>query len=180
MWPASTRFFPTDDAAPGGLGFVEDLLNTASLGKPRQPDLLADVGSAQAWLDASMKNLRRVDPQAPAGPITLDERALRRIRTLRDTLRAALSGITDAGAALLPRGTGVEALRSYSLIQLVAASYGGTAVRLKVCANPRCQGAFYDRSKNCSRVWHDVTTCGNIENVRAYRARIRAKRGASA
>ena len=196
MWPASTRFFPTDEAAPGGLGFVEDLLNTASLGKPRQPDLLADVGSAQAWLDASMKNLRRVDPQAPAGPITLDERALRRIRTLRDTLRAALSGITDAttpiievatsasfssaGAALLPRGTGVEALRSYSLIQLVAASYGGTAARLKVCANPRCQGAFYDRSKNCSRVWHDVTTCGNIENVRAYRARIRAKRGASA
>src|SRR6516225_7883676 len=105
MWPASTRFFPTDEAAPGGLGFVEDLLNTASLGKPRQPDLLADVDSAQAWLDASMKNLRRVDPQAPAGPITLDERALRRIRTLRDTLRAALSGITDATTPIIEVAT---------------------------------------------------------------------------
>jgi predicted RNA-binding Zn ribbon-like protein len=195
-WRASTRFFPAKDAAPGGLGFVEDLLNTASMGKPRQPDLLADLDSAQAWLDASLKNLRRVDPQAPAAPITLDERGLRRIRTLRDALRTALSGVSDtrtptieattsasfssAGPMLLPRGTGVEALRSYALIQLIAARYGGTAGRLKVCANPRCQGVFYDRSKNCSRVWHDVTICGNIENVRAYRARKRAERGAPA
>jgi hypothetical protein len=29
-------------------------------------------------------------------------------------------------------------------------------------------------------VWHDVTICGNIENVRAYRARKRAERGAPA
>src|ERR1700756_341004 len=86
-WRASTRFFPAEDTAPGGLGFVEDLLNTASLGKPRQPDLLADLDSAQAWVDASLENLSRVDPRAPATPITLDERGLRRIRILRDALR---------------------------------------------------------------------------------------------
>jgi CGNR zinc finger/Putative stress-induced transcription regulator len=192
-WRASTRFFPAKDTAPGTLGFVEDLLNTASLGKPRQPDLLAELDSAQAWLDATLKNLRRVDPHAPAELITLDGPGLRRLRALRDALRTALSGVSDdrtptieattsasfssAGPVLLPRGTGVEALRSYALIQLIGAWYGGTAGRLKVCANPRCQGAFYDRSKNCSRVWHDVTTCGNIENVRAYRARKRAQRG---
>jgi predicted RNA-binding Zn ribbon-like protein len=82
----------------------------------------------------------------------------------------------DAGGARLhPRGNGVELLRSYVLVQLAATTYADTMRRLKVCANPRCRGAFYDRSKNCSRLWHDVTTCGNTQNVRAYRARLKER-----
>ncbi|MEU1183907.1 CGNR zinc finger domain-containing protein [Streptomyces sp. NPDC005820] len=191
-WPASARYQQVQDTAPGGLGFVQDLLNTASLGKPRKPDLLESVDTAGEWLTSSLAALGTLDPTAPP-PHPLDTRGLTRLRTLRDDLRTALAtshtdeptptgtappirvtatiSVDAEGARLEPRGTGAELLRSYVLIQLAAATYADTLRRLKVCANPRCRGAFYDRSKNCSRLWHDVTTCGNTQNVRAYRAR---------
>ncbi|MFD3451972.1 CGNR zinc finger domain-containing protein [Streptomyces sp. NPDC058691] len=199
-WPASARYEDAESNAPGGLGFVQDLLNTASLGKPRQADLLDSVESARQWLDSSFAVLHQVDPGAPAAPDDLDADGLRHVLSLRDDLRTVLSAhppegppsgavavsvpsiettaavtLGAGGARLRPQGAGVEAVRSYTLIQLVAASYGGTLRRLKVCANPRCRGAFYDRSKNCSRVWHDVSTCGNTQNVRAYRARLKER-----
>jgi predicted RNA-binding Zn ribbon-like protein len=49
-----------------------------------------------------------------------------------------------------------------------------TEWRLKLCRNPECAVAFYDRSKNSSAVWHNVKTCGNAANLRASRARRRA------
>jgi hypothetical protein len=39
-----------------------------------------------------------------------------------------------------------------------------------------CGVAFYDRSKNNSRVWQDVSSCGRPANVRAYRDRLRQTR----
>ncbi|MEW2402555.1 CGNR zinc finger domain-containing protein [Streptomyces sp. NPDC046862] len=194
-WPASARY-EVQDSAPGGLGFVQDLLNTASMGKPRQPDLLESLDAAEQWLKSSLATLTHVDSSAPP-PHALDARGLGRLRSLREALRAALAtghgeeaavavavpsiettaAITlgTDGAQLHPRGKGVEGIRSYVLVQLAAATYADTMRRLKVCANPRCRGAFYDRSKNCSRLWHDVTTCGNTQNVRAYRARLKER-----
>lgn len=196
-WPASARYEDVQSNAPGGLGFVQDLLNTASLGKPRQPDLLDSVDVAQQWLDASFSVLGRIDPSAPPAPHELDTGGLRSIRSLRDDLRTVLSAgagddssaaaavpsiettaavsVSAQGAQLRPRGDEAGLVCSYTLIQLAAASYAGTLRRLKVCANPRCRGAFYDRSKNSSRLWHDVSTCGNTQNVRAYRARLKAR-----
>jgi predicted RNA-binding Zn ribbon-like protein len=197
QWPASARYEEVEHNAPGGLGFVQDLLNTASLGKPRQPDLLESVDAAEQWLRSSLATLSSIDSSAPSAPSHLDARGLGRLRSLRDDLRAALAtGHADepaaavaapsvettaavkldaGGARLQARGKGVELLRSYVMIQLAAATYADTMRRLKVCANPRCRGAFYDRSKNCSRLWHDVTTCGNTQNVRAYRARLKER-----
>jgi predicted RNA-binding Zn ribbon-like protein len=34
-----------------------------------------------------------------------------------------------------------------------------------------CSAAFFDRSRNNSRVWHDVNVCGNLANLHAHRAR---------
>lgn len=186
-WPALTRYVDADESAPLSLGFVHDLLNTASLGKPRQPDLLESVEAAQAWLDTSLQTLRAVDDDAPPDGIPLDDKALRKLRDFRDELRTVLSSdsprsatglqataqiaLDATGVRIRPRGRGVDQIRSYALIRLAAANEQGTGRRLKICANDRCRGAFYDRSKNCSRVWHDVTTCGNLTNVRAYRAR---------
>jgi hypothetical protein len=48
--------------------------------------------------------------------------------------------------------------------------------RLKTCRETFCRAAFYDRSRNNSRVWHDVHTSGNAVNLRAYRARQRVAR----
>nr|WP_246314211.1 CGNR zinc finger domain-containing protein [Kineococcus aurantiacus] len=84
----------------------------------------------------------------------------------------ALSG--GGSVSLEPQGSGAELVRSCLLVQLLLAAAGGTARRLKVCADDGCPTAFFDRSRNCSRIWHDVTSCGNVANVRAHQKRARS------
>jgi predicted RNA-binding Zn ribbon-like protein len=44
--------------------------------------------------------------------------------------------------------------------------------RLKVCDRDGCRWAFYDRSRNRSGRWCEMSTCGNIEKMRrAYQTR---------
>jgi predicted RNA-binding Zn ribbon-like protein len=45
----------------------------------------------------------------------------------------------------------MDLLRSYGLIQFVKGSYRSTLRRLKICAAPDCDIAFYDISKNGSQ-----------------------------
>jgi predicted RNA-binding Zn ribbon-like protein len=53
----------------------------------------------------------------------------------------------------------------------------GTWDRLKACGNTdECAWVFFDRSKNHSRVWCDMTTCGAEAKSRAFRARQRERR----
>lgn len=174
---------------PDGLVLTCELINT--IGHPRPPvapDLLARLATAQPWLDATVSawcELREVpDPE-----IDLDETGLRHLRALRATLRgvvgrgvsgpgAVAAGIDvtigNGGVGLAPAGTGVQWLRGAVAIEWVVADQLEGLRRLKLCRNGDCGIAFYDRSKNNSRVWHDVTRCGNATNVRAYRARQRA------
>ncbi|MGW8767135.1 CGNR zinc finger domain-containing protein [Streptomyces sp. NPDC055815] len=90
------------------------------------------------------------------------------------TVTAALQLGEDGIVRREPRGTGWRRLAAL----VVAAAFEGqradTRRRLKTCRDPRCKAAFYDRSRNNSGVWHDVKTCGNTANLRAYRARRRA------
>ncbi|MEN3283298.1 MAG: hypothetical protein V7607_4438 [Solirubrobacteraceae bacterium] len=182
--------------APGGLGLVHRLLNTAPAGRPQAADLLESVASAQEWLDAAVAEWGQA---APALEVTAED--LRGLRALRDAVRAALLARGDGaaeGAARLhatadvwlsgdgsigaaPRGrTAAQWLRSAVLVECFVAEVSGTWPRLKICANPRCPVAFYDRSRNRSGVWHDVHVCGNAINLRASRARRRGRRGAAA
>ncbi|WP_026405503.1 CGNR zinc finger domain-containing protein [Actinomadura rifamycini] len=57
------------------------------------------------------------------------------------------------------------------------ASADGTWPRLKVCHEDTCLWAFLDTSKNRSRAWCNMSTCGNRTKTRAYRARRRASAG---
>ena len=58
------------------------------------------------------------------------------------------------------------------LLALVAdARADGTWDRMKACAHDPCAWAFYDQSKNRSKRWCRMETCGNIEKARAHRAR---------
>ncbi len=43
--------------------------------------------------------------------------------------------------------------------------------RIKTCANDNCSHFFYDRSKNNSRVWCSMKSCGNLMKARAFKAR---------
>lgn len=186
-WPASARYALAQ--APGGLGMVQDLLNTLSAGKPRKADLLATLPDAQQWAN----ELTEQWPE-PTPPIVLDEDGLRELRDYRQALvdaataetpeqdrtavllsaSAALELHSDGVVRLKPRGSGASYLISLLLAAEWRAQAEDTRRRLKVCRNPRCRVAFYDRSRNNSGVWHDVRTCGNAANLRAHRERQRA------
>lgn len=51
-WVASQRYGCA--AAPGGLGLVQDFLNTRGI-DGYGPDLLADPGQAREWVDAAVR-----------------------------------------------------------------------------------------------------------------------------
>jgi hypothetical protein len=191
-WSAISRY--DLQSAPGGLGFVHNLLNTRSAGRPRRPDLLADLAPARAWAGEALESwTEETGRERPA--VLLDEDDLDPLRDFRVDLHAHVARHTtsaDEGLALPehhagvtlrlgpdgrvrpePRGAGWRALVSLALIAIADAQAAGTWRRLKVCRNPRCEAAFFDRSRNNSGAWHDVRVCGNPANLRAYRTRQR-------
>src|SRR5882757_4240508 len=189
-WSATDRYeLPR---APGGLGFVQDVLNTQPTQHPRMPDLLADLESAQLWLDVSLENWS-VETGVRQSRVILSEDDRDKLRDLRADLNA-LVGYTgeglggpplfpsasvaarvgpDGGVLLEPRGEGSRRVGAIVLIETFVAQRLDTWRRLKVCRNDRCAVSFYDRSRNNSGVWHDARVCGNAINLRASRARKR-------
>ncbi|MEU9337163.1 CGNR zinc finger domain-containing protein [Streptomyces sp. NPDC048290] len=195
-WQATGRYGLA--SAPGALGLVQDLLNTVPAGRPRAADLLSDTEAAQEWLDSAL-TAWAATMERPAPKVRLDGEDLTRLRDLRRALRDSLTPlseemqgpgagsrapVTEAAQAALqldgsgrvhlePRGGGMGILVATLLLTLWQAQNTGDRHRLKLCRNPRCAVAFYDRSRNSSGVWHDVRTCGNAANLRAHRARSR-------
>jgi predicted RNA-binding Zn ribbon-like protein len=185
-YPASSRFGTA--LAPASLVLSQELANTIGLDHvPDLVDLLAEVDTAQHWIDAVVPYwCTSVGADDPHLLITAAE--LPRVRALRDTLRSVLGDpptdavitgtaaitATSAGAHLEPLGSGAAWLAAAIAIEAAAAHAQDTFRRLKLCDEPQCRTALYDRSKNNSRIWHDTATCGNKTNARAHRARRRA------
>ena len=48
--------------------------------------------------------------------------------------------------------------------------------RLRRCGNATCYWLFIDETKNCSRRWCEMASCGNLMKVRRHRARSRRAR----
>lgn len=191
-WPATERYFPT--AVPGGLGLVQDLLNTAASGGSPDADLLEDVAAAQDWVFVALPAWAEKTGRT-AVRLTLTEQDLPKLRQLREQLRRALvsrcgttSGETarytscalqvslhgDAELTTEPEGEGWRWLTSAILCEALLAQTTGEWRRLKICRNERCATAFYDRSRNNCGVWHSTRGCGNAANLRASRQRRRA------
>lgn len=57
---------------------------------------------------------------------------------------------------------------------LVRASARADWGRFKACPGPECAWVFYDRTRNASRRWCQMSECGNRAKVAAFRARTRA------
>ena len=193
-WPATRRY--GIDAAPAGLALVQDLLNTAPAG-PGAIDLLDRRETALTWWEEARTSWEVATRRTP-GELVLTKTDLDGLRTFRDALRRVVTGnnsgdddTADRGAWSLPqatvllrlgddgqvrvepRDTGWRAIAAAALIEVMEAQRVDTWRRLKTCRETLCRAAFYDRSRNNSRVWHDVHTCGNAVNLRAYRARRR-------
>jgi predicted RNA-binding Zn ribbon-like protein len=163
----------TDRPAPGELWRVQRLINTFDL--EHRTDALTG-----AWL---------VEHELAASE-TVDLAPVREFReALRSLLLAHNGEPVDADAVLvlsaLSREAGLAVAFSEdgtprlgaagpvgrALAIIAAASADGTWERLKVCPADDCLWAFYDFSRNHSRTWCSMSSCGNRAKARAYRSR---------
>jgi hypothetical protein len=115
-WPATGRY--DIDCAPGGLGLVQDLLNTIASGVPQQPDLLADLKSAQTWVNIATARLSAATGQ-PVPAVVLDDPGLQELRAFRDELHDEVAArghaVPEPGDAVpRPTGTGPAVPRTAS------------------------------------------------------------------
>jgi predicted RNA-binding Zn ribbon-like protein len=172
------------EEAPGRLESLRLLINTLNL--PDGPDALTSVNAAAAWL--------RERGLPPVG----SDRELKKLLDLREALREVLYanngdadpkaawealrpfargialGVTidpERGPELEPGGAGVDRLVGWVLAVVYDAVADGTWRRMRACKRETCRYAYYDSSKNGSRSWCDMTTCGNREKAQRRRAR---------
>lgn len=179
--------------APPPLLLVQAFVNTLDL--DLRTDVLAHADEARAWLaDAGLR--------APEQPDFAAD--LQLARDVRESLRAMIAHNTDGQplteAELRPLeqvtsqarprlevtaggqvrlGTGTPGTRLVDglaglLVTIRDAQADGSWERLKLCGNPDCLWAFYDRSHSRRGAWCEMASCGNRlknRNLRARRAR---------
>lgn len=180
-------------AAPATLLLTQELVNTQGP-VTYQVDLLVDAAPAQNWLDGVLADWQSENPRTPVPEMKLGEGELGELRAIRASVLHLLARGEERlfqdeappldapvnvkagpnGVEGSPVGTGIDWIASAVALELFRAGEHDLLRRLKMCHNPGCATVFYDRSKNNSRAWHDVATCGNQANVRAYRARQKA------
>jgi predicted RNA-binding Zn ribbon-like protein len=179
-WNEMTDWY---ELAPPGLQLTQQVVNSI----PRTPesiDPLDDVENAQGWLEVLVERWAAVHGGA-VPEITVTARGLTRARRLRSAIHDALTresapcltaaidvSIEGDQVAIVPKGSDGNWLESAISAELLLAQQDDTLRRLKLCRNPLCQSAFFDRSKNNSKVWHDTAKCGAPAYMREYRKRL--------
>jgi len=173
--------------APMPLLRVQGFLNTLDV--EDGTDVLVLPTAARDWLvDAGLLRAGAAEPTASD---------LELARGVRESIRAVLEGAAgDDGveplrllavghrARLTVSEDGSVGLQNAhdeqvgdALFELMLIIHGaqqdGTWERLKVCANPDCRWAFYDRSRNQQGNWCSMSVCGNRLKNRELRARRR-------
>jgi predicted RNA-binding Zn ribbon-like protein len=179
------------EPAPPPLRIVQELVNTRDV--MERTDVLDSPDALRAW--AAERGLLHEGDRVDAAD-------LRRVRELREALRALLlannGGDLDAGVTavldgaardaamtlrfddttsrprLAARAAGVDGLLGTILLAIYEASSSGRWARLKACREPTCRWAFYDHSRNSRSHWCTMSMCGGRAKSRAYRRRKRA------
>lgn len=159
-------------------------------------DMLADPSSLEAWLV-------NTHPAGVVGSVSLPD--VEWAIEFREAIRAFAAGNsgvppTAAAVEIVNRAARIAGLRfdfgqggsvrvtssSTGVARVIAtvlsamhqAMSDGSWGRLKVCRNPDCRWAFYDRSKNHSRVWCKMEKCGNVMKARRFRWKAREAQSA--
>jgi predicted RNA-binding Zn ribbon-like protein len=198
MTPPSWASHVEDKLAPMPLLRVQAFVDT--LDRDLGTDVLAHADEARAWLaDAG---LRVPDPDRPDTGFAAD---LQLAREARESIRALIGRntghepLTDGELAPLEKVLGQAQPRldvaadgqvrlgpilptralTDGLMELLLivrdAQADGTWDRLKLCGNPDCRWAYYDRSHSRRGAWCDMASCGNRvknRNLRARRAQL--------
>ena len=77
----------------------------------------------------------------------------------------------DCRAELVALAPGVAGALGRIAIAVQESMADGTWERLKACRALDCRWVFVDETKNGSRAWCSMSSCGNREKARAYRRR---------
>lgn len=181
MEPVDAIDYMLDATAPGRLELVRRFANTLdeehgreALHSPEQlRKLLVELGLLDRGVRVSHGDLAR----AHALRDRLRELALANngLTTRFASLEANLVVRVHAGGgALVPHGRDVEGAFGDLVGIVYTAIADGTWPRLKACRRDVCRWLFYDRSRNRSAVWCQMSVCGNRTKTKAYRARRRA------
>ena len=105
---------------------------------------------------------------------TDDRDALVSLRALAATHRARLTVQDDGVVGLGNAGCGQVGDGMFELLLIAhRAQQDGRWARLKLCANPDCRWAYFDRSRNQQGNWCNMAVCGNRLKNRELRARRR-------
>jgi predicted RNA-binding Zn ribbon-like protein len=186
--------------APPPLLLVQAFVNTLDL--DLDIDMFARAEEAHAWLaDAGL--IDGASSAGPASPAFASD--LRLAREVRASIRALIAHHNDAEALTederlpleqighegqprlqvspdgqvsleteAPAGRVAGGLLGLLLI-IRDAQADGSWDRFKLCGNPDCRWAFYDRSHSRRGAWCDMASCGNRlknRNLRARRAQL--------
>lgn len=175
--------------APGELELLRSFVNT------KDPDTDTDALDSPEGLADWLSRHNLLAPDSPVSPAD-HQRVLRFRESVRSLALANLDGdldeetVTtlnrivepsllsvhigpDGSPTLRPRGEGVDLALGRLLSALYNAMVDGSWYRLKACSNDACRWLYYDHSKNRSKKWCTMETCGNVINARAYRQRRR-------
>jgi predicted RNA-binding Zn ribbon-like protein len=178
--------------APPALLLVQAFVNTLDL--DLRTDVLAHADEARAWLaDAGLREPRQPDPDFAAD--------LQMARDIREVLRAMIAHNTEGKPLTEAELRPLELVTSQAELRLDVTSDGqvrwgtmaparrladglagllltirdaqadGSWDRLKLCGNPDCLWAFYDRSHSRRGAWCEMASCGNRHKNRNLRAR---------
>ena len=157
-----------------------DLLNTQWMSANGPQDLLTDVAGLRCWLVANDLGDRCGADEKTRAALVLAREAILKVvtdgsvdelNTVLDQgrIRRTLADSRPQDDVEVPRSEWLPGwLAADNLLQLLAESAG----RIKQCAHPHCVLWFYDTSKNGTRRWHSMTTCGNrAKAARHYAAK---------
>jgi predicted RNA-binding Zn ribbon-like protein len=81
---------------------------------------------------------------------------------------------TDGAFAWGVEGDALDAALRPIVESAVALLTSPRLARLRRCGNSTCYWLFLDETKNSSRRWCEMASCGNVMKVRRHRARQRA------
>ena len=179
--------------APGRLELLQRFVNTHNHDFPPDWDRIGTPEKARAWL---------LEKRLVAPGDRISDADVARLRELREAIRelvianrdgqpaAAAAAVVrrasgaaqlivavdDAGrTSLEPAGRGPDGAVATLLGILHEAQLAGHWSRMKACR--QCEYAFFDRSKNRSAAWCDMSICGNRTKNRAYYRRRRSSPG---
>jgi predicted RNA-binding Zn ribbon-like protein len=167
-----------------------DLCNTRPMIDGEQRELLTRPSDLAAWLAQANKAITRLGTARP------DQATLKWTQQLREQLRAVLTSSNRTAPAEALNRTLAQLTCSPQLDQttglILSSSNPQTQIRtdlavlaiqscqlpperVRQCANPNCVLIFHDASKNGTRRWCDMATCGNREKAATHYRRTRQR-----